>query len=315
MNKTSKIALFGSTGLVGSAVLRRLHADGYTNLFTPNSAHLDLRNQEAVNRFMWGVRPEYVFLVAGTVGGIKANNTRRAEFIYDNLMIQSNVIHAAWDYGVTKLLFTGSSCIYPKNPPDQPIKEDYLLASPLEKTNEPYAVAKIAGVKLCEAYRESYGCNFISAMPCNIYGINDTYDLDNSHVLPALLRKIITAKEKNLPEVEIWGTGEAKREFLLSDDAADALVFLMHNYNSPTPINVGTGHEMKIFSLAMLIKGLIHYEGAFKFNGQLDGTMRKVLDVTKIHNLGWTHKTDLINGINLTIQDIYQSNKHLLWLQ
>jgi len=313
MNKDSVIYVAGHTGLVGSAIVRRLKKDGYEKI-VEHPYRIDLRDQEGVDHLFRLHQPEYVFLVAGRVGGIKANNTRRAEFIYDNLMIQCNVMNAAHTYGTKKLLFTGSSCIYPKNPPDQPIKEEYLLASPLEKTNEPYAIAKIAGVKLCEAYRDSYGCNFISAMPCNVYGYNDTYDLNHSHVLPALLRKIITARYLNSPTIEIWGTGEAKREFIFSDDLADALLFLMDNYDSPEPINVGTSKEMSIRDLATFIQTIVGWEGEFVFNGQLDGTMRKLLDVSKIHQLGWTHSTTLQKGIFLTKEDIYKTNKYLSWV-
>lgn len=312
MNKNSKIYVSGHNGLVGSAIVRRLEADGYKNLLLKSSGELDLRNQLSVNIFFQEYRPEFCFLVAGVVGGVKANNTRRAEFIYDNLMIEANVIHAAYRHGVKKLLFTGSSCLYPRYSP-QPILEEYLLTGELEPTNEPYAIAKIAGIKMCQAYHAQYGCNFISAMPTNSYGLNDKYDLDNSHVLPALLKKIIIAKEKMLPTVELWGTGTPRREFIYSDDMAEALIFLMNNYDSPEIINIGTGNDITIRELAEIIKYAVGWQGQFIFNGELDGTMRKRLDVSKINLLGWAATTNITDGIIKTANDIYANKKHLTW--
>lgn len=299
-NKNSKIFIAGASGMVGQALLRKLKADNYTNIITER---INLTDQHKVKEFFGINKPEYVFLVAGKVGGIKANNTQRAEFIYDNLMIASNVIDAAYKHGVTKLLFTGSSCIFPRNA-SQPIREDCLLTGELEPTNEPYAIAKIAGIKLCESYNAQYGCNFISAMPTNSYGPHDKYDLNNSHVLPSLLRKIITAKEKGENTVEIWGTGKAKREFLFVDDMADALFFLMKNYNSPNIINIGTGEEITISQLCDLIKYIVGYSGNFAFNGDLDGMPRKLLDSLKLYKLGWKPKTSLEQGIRKTIDSI-----------
>lgn len=313
MNKDSKIIVFGQTGLVGSAITRRLQSDGYNNV-VKFPYRFDLRDQLGVNVLFSRFEPEYVFLVAATVGGVKANNTRRAEFIYDNTMIQSNVINAAHTYGVKKLLFTGSSCIYPRNNP-QPITEDSLLKGELEPTNEPYAIAKINGIKMCQAYHDQYGCNFISVMPSNLYGYNDKYDLDNCHVLPALLRKIIIAKERGEQTVEIWGTGAPLREFLFVDDLADACLFLMNNYDSPEIINIGTGKEISIRDLAELIRRLIGWNGDFVYNGKLDGIMKKTLDVSKINALGWYAENDLIDGIEKTAIDIYKSEKYLEWLK
>lgn len=302
MNKNSRILVAGHRGMVGSALVRLLEKEGYSHIRGVNEKY-DLRNQKQVkNLFDWAL-PEYVFLVAARVGGIMANSTRRAEFIYDNLMIQSNIIHAAYKFGVKKLLFTGSSCIYPKDCP-QPIKEEYLLTAPLEETNKPYAVAKIAGIEMCQAYRAQYGCNFICAMPTNSYGPNDHYDPERSHVLPALLRKIITAKEQNLPSVAIWGTGRPRREFLYVDDMAEALIFLMNNYESPEIINVGHGQDISIAELAKIIAGIVGYTGEFTFTGQLDGMMEKRLDVSKINALGWQAGTSLPDGIRKTIEDI-----------
>lgn len=314
MEKDSKIFVAGGSGLVGSAIIRKLLDEGYTNILTAHSTALDLRCQQGVDTFFDRERFDYVFLVAATVGGVKANNTRRAEFIYNNTMIQSNVINAAHTYEVKKLLFTGSSCIYPRNNP-QPIREESLLTGELEPTNEPYAIAKINGIKMCQAYRDQYGCNFISVMPSNLYGYNDKYDLDNCHVLPALLRKVITAKEKELDTVEVWGTGKPLREFLFVDDLADACLFLMNNYDSPEIINIGTGMEVSIEALAEIIKALVKWNGEFYYNGKLDGIMKKTLNVHKIRSLGWSHKTWLVDGINLTIDDIYKTEKYKEWLK
>lgn len=300
MNKDSKVYISGATGMVGSALVRKLQSEGYTNVLTNR---VDLTNQSMVNTFFEIHQPEYVFHAAGRVGGIKANNTRKAEFIYDNVMMAANVIEAAHKSNVTKLLYAASSCVYPKNAV-QPMKEDCLLTGELEKTNEPYAVAKIAGIKLCQSYHNQYGCNFISCMPTNSYGEGDNYDLENSHVVPALIRKIITAKENNEPSVEIWGTGNARREFLFVDDMADAMIFLMQNYNSPEIINIGTGEEFTIRQLANNIAYIVKYEGVFKFNGELDGTIRKLLDSEKIKKLGWSAKIELDEGLRRTINNL-----------
>lgn len=312
MEKNSKIYVAGHKGLVGSAIVRSLLSQGYTNLIVANHSALDLKKQKEVDDFFAEETPEYVFLSAAKVGGIMANDTYRAEFIYDNIMIEANVINAAYDYNVKKLLFTGSSCIYPKNAP-QPILEEYLLSGELEKTNEPYAIAKIAGVKMCDAYRAQYGCNFISAMPANIFGINDKYDLQNCHVLPALVRKIITAKIRDYKTVELWGTGIARREFVYSDDVADALVFLMNNYSESGVVNIGTGRDISITELAETIKGIVDWDGEFVYNNKLDGTLRKVLSTEKINKLGWEPKTQLREGIVKTIDDIYSKKLHLNW--
>lgn len=300
MNKESKIAIFGASGMVGSAVVRKLREQGYGNLLTDR---IDLTNQWDVNDYFRKHNPEYVFLVAGRVGGIKANNTYKAEFIYTNLMIAANVIHTAYLAGVKKLLYTGSSCIYPKFAPN-PISESSLLTNELEPTNEAYALAKISGIKLCQFYRDQYGCNFISAMPTNSFGPQDHYDLENSHVLPALLRKIITTKQNGEDEVEIWGTGNARREFLYVDDMADALIFLMNKYDSPEIINVGTGEDISIRDLANLIKDIVDFDGYFRYNMKMDGVGQKVLNVSKINNLGWKHKTGLEEGIKKTIETL-----------
>jgi GDP-L-fucose synthase len=297
MEKTAKIFVAGHMGMVGSAIVRKLKSEGFHNFTLRTSAEMDLRDQLAVKDFFENERPDYVFLAAAKVGGIYANNTYRADFIYDNLVIQSNIIHEAFRCGVKKLLFLGSSCIYPKDAP-QPMKEESLLTGLLEATNEPYAIAKIAGIKMCQAYRYQYGCNFISLMPTNLYGPNDNYDLNNSHVLPALISKFYTAKEQNLPSVEIWGSGTPKREFLHVDDLADACLFLMNEYNSPAIINVGTGVDLSIKDLALLIKKCIGYQGNLYFNSdQPDGTPRKLLDVSKINKLGWHSKIELEAGI------------------
>lgn len=297
MEKGAKIYIAGHIGMVGSAILRRLEQEGYHNFVLRTSSEMDLRDQLVVKHFFETERPDYVFLAAAKVGGIHANNTYRADFIYDNLMIQSNVIHQSFRCGVKKLLFLGSSCIYPKLAP-QPMQEESLLTGLLEATNEPYAIAKIAGIKMCQAYRQQYGCNFISLMPTNLYGPNDNYDLLNSHVLPALISKFHTAKEQNFSSVEIWGSGTPKREFLHVDDLADACYFLMEKYNSREIINVGTGFDLSIKDLAMLIQTCIGYRGDLHFNAeQPDGTPRKLLDTSKINNLGWFAKIELEEGI------------------
>jgi GDP-L-fucose synthase len=297
MDKKSKIYVAGHRGMVGSAIVRKLEEKGFENFVFRTSTELDLRNQEAVDQFFKEHKPDYVFLAAARVGGIVANNTYRAEFLYDNLMIESNIIHSSYKHSVTKLLFLGSSCIYPKFA-EQPIKEEYLLTGLLEHTNEPYAIAKIAGLKLCDAYRSQYGCNFISAMPTNLYGPNDNYDLNNSHVLPALLRKMIVAKRNGDVKVEIWGSGKPMREFLHVDDLAEACLFLMNHYNEPGLINVGMGTDVTIVELAHIIKEVTGYDGELVFNTEKpDGTPRKLMDSSKIHALGWRAKIDLKSGI------------------
>jgi GDP-L-fucose synthase len=289
--------------MVGSAIYRLLESRGFENIITRTSKELDLRNQHAVHDFFGYEKPDYVFLAAAKVGGIHANNTYRAEFLYDNLMMETNIIHAARIHRVTKLMFLGSSCIYPKMA-DQPLKEEYLLYGYLEATNEPYAIAKIAGIKLCEAYRAQYGSNFISVMPTNLYGYGDNYDLQNSHVLPALLRKFHEAKENNASSVEVWGSGTPKREFLFADDLADACVHLMQNYDGSDIVNIGTGEDISIKELAEQIKALTGFEGEITWNtSQPDGTPRKLLDVTRLHSLGWKHSTSLQEGL----QKIYAS--------
>ena len=304
MIKTSKIYIAGHTGMVGSAIRRKLESTGFTNVIGSSSKDLDLRDQTAVNAFFEREKPEFVFLAAAKVGGIVANNTYRADFLYDNLMMEANVIHAAYKNDVRKLLFLGSSCIYPKLAP-QPLKEEYLLTGLLEETNEPYAIAKIAGIKLCEAYRDQYGCNFISAMPTNLYGPNDNYNLQNSHVIPALIRKIIDAKENNHPTVEIWGTGAPLREFLHVDDLADACFFLMHNYEEKPFVNIGVGHDLSITQLAEVIADIIGYEGSFVYNTEKpDGTPRKLMDVSYMKSLGWEAGIDLKTGLGLVIETI-----------
>lgn len=306
MNKDSKIYVAGHRGMVGSAILRALKKEGYQNLLTRTSAELDLRNQAAVNRFFAEEKPEYVFLAAAKVGGIMANNTYRGEFLFDNLMIQANVIHAAYEHEVNKLCFLGSSCIYPKLAP-QPLKEEYLLTGLLEETNEPYAIAKIAGIKLCESYRDQYGCNFISVMPTNLYGYGDNYHPENSHVLPALIRRFHEAREAGLPEVVVWGTGTPKREFLFADDLAEACLFLMEHYNEKELVNIGTGEDISIGELAALVSNVTGYRGDIKFDTtKPDGTPRKLMDVSKLHALGWKHKTALRAGIELAYQDFLQ---------
>jgi len=293
--------------MVGSAIYRKLAAEGYTNIITRTSAELDLRNQGAVNNFFAEEKPEYVFLAAAKVGGIVANNTYRADFLYENLMIEANVIHAAYVNEVRKLLFLGSSCIYPKLAP-QPLKEEYLLSGFLEATNEPYAVAKIAGIKLCENYREQYGCNFISAMPTNLYGPNDNYHLQNSHVIPALIRKFHEAKAGNTGFVEIWGTGSPLREFMHVDDLADACYFLMQEYNEKLFMNVGTGEEISIKELALLIKDIVGYSGELRFDTtKPDGTPRKLMDVARLHEAGFTHRIGLREGLERTYREFLEA--------
>jgi GDP-L-fucose synthase len=294
--------------MVGSAIYRKLQKEGYHNIITRTSAELDLRNQQAVADFFATEKPDYVFLAAAKVGGIVANNTYRADFLYENLAIQNNVIHQSYENGVKKLMFLGSSCIYPKMAP-QPLKEDYLLTGLLEPTNEPYAIAKIAGIKMCDAYRDQYGCNFISVMPTNLYGYNDNYHPENSHVLPALIRKFDEAKQNNSKEVVIWGTGSPMREFLFADDLADACYFLMQNYNEPNLINIGTGEDLTIKDLALLVKKVVGFEGDLKFDtSKPDGTPRKLMDVSKLHHLGWKHQIELEEGLKLAYQD-YLSKK------
>lgn len=303
MQQNSKIYIAGHRGMVGGAIYRNLLQKGYSNIITSTSAELDLRNQSAVDDFFAKEKPDYVFLAAAKVGGIYANNTYRADFLYDNLLIESNIIHAAYVNKVTKLMFLGSSCIYPKMAP-QPLKEEYLLTGLLESTNEPYAIAKIAGIKLCEAYRSQYGCNFISVMPTNMYGIGDNYDLNNSHVLPALIRKMHEAKITNAEQVVVWGSGTPKREFMFADDLAEACFFLMQNYNEQQFINVGTGEELSISELAELIKQIVGFDGKLVFDsGKPDGTPRKLMDVSRLHNLGWKHRIDLHEGIKLAYED------------
>ncbi|MFQ4136211.1 GDP-L-fucose synthase family protein [Nodosilinea sp. PGN35] len=307
MDTQSKIYVAGSRGLVGSALVRTLRAQGYENLLLRSSQELDLRNQAAVDTFFATEKPDYVFLAAAKVGGIQANNTYRAEFLYDNLMIEANIIHSAYRHGAQKLLFLGSSCIYPKLCP-QPMKEDYLLTGFLEPTNEPYAIAKIAGLKLCENYCRQYGVSFISAMPTNLYGINDNFDLANSHVLPALMRKFHEAKVNGDPTVTVWGTGTPLREFLYVDDLADALVFLMNTYSEVDFVNVGTGQEVSIKELALTMKAVVGYEGDLVFDTtKPDGTPRKLLDVSRLNAAGWQAKTDLKTGIEQTYAWFLQS--------
>jgi GDP-L-fucose synthase len=304
----SKIFVAGHNGMVGSAIVRRLNKDGFKNIVTKTSSQLDLRHQQAVNEFFSTEKPDFVFLAAARVGGIHANNTFRAEFIYDNLMIEANVIHAAHVNEVKKLLFLGSSCIYPKLAP-QPLKEEYLLTGLLEDTNEPYAIAKIAGIKLCEAYRAQYGCNFISAMPTNLYGSNDNYNLDTSHVLPALMRKIITAKQTGAPDVQVWGSGLPQREFLHVDDLADALIYLMRQYNEPGFVNVGTGEDISIRELAQLIKETVGYNGEIHYDTtKPDGTPRKLMDVSKLNSLGWKASISLPEGIKMVYDEVKDSH-------
>ena len=308
MEQTAKIYIAGHRGMVGSGLERKLRKEGYNNIVTRTSNELDLRNQQAVNDFFEKEKPTYVILAAAKVGGIHANNTYRAEFIYDNLMIEANIIHAAYLNKITKLLFLGSSCIYPKIAP-QPLKEEYLLTGALEPTNEAYAIAKISGLKMCEFYKKQYGCNFISAMPTNLYGINDNFNLQNSHVLPALLRKFIEAKQNNASEVVVWGSGTPMREFLFVDDLAEACVFLMQNYNDAETVNIGTGEDVTIKELAETIKKTVCFEGELVFDAtKPDGTPRKLLDVSKINNLGWKHKVNLQEGIEKTLDWVTEND-------
>jgi GDP-L-fucose synthase len=303
LEKNSKIYIAGHRGMVGSAILRCLEAAGYTNFILKTSKELDLRNQEAVSLFFENEKPEYVFLAAAKVGGIIANNTFRADFLYENLAIQNNVIHSAFENKVSKLMFLGSSCIYPKMAP-QPMTEDALLTGLLEPTNEPYAIAKIAGIKMCEAYRAQYSCNFISVMPTNLYGPNDNYDLTGSHVLPAFIRKFHEAKIGNLPIVECWGSGSPLREFLHADDMAAACVFLMEHYNESQFLNIGTGKDLTIKALAELVAKIVGYEGNIVWNTEKpDGTPRKLMDSSRLHALGWSHKIELEDGIGLAYTD------------
>lgn len=303
MEKNAKIYIAGHRGMVGSAIYRKLVKEGYTNLITKTSAELDLRDQQAVKSFFETEKPDYVFLAAAKVGGIVANNTYRADFLYENLAIQNNVIHQAYANSVKKLMFLGSSCIYPKLAP-QPLKEEYLLTGLLEETNEPYAIAKIAGIKMCDAYRAQYGCNFISVMPTNLYGYNDNYHPQNSHVLPALIRKFHEAKTNGTPEVVIWGSGAPMREFLFADDLANACYYLMENYNESNLLNIGTGEDLTIKDLALLIQQVIGYQGELRFDSSKpDGTPRKLMDVSKLHQLGWKHEIELPEGIRLAYED------------
>jgi GDP-L-fucose synthase len=303
MEQTAKIYIAGHRGMVGSGLERKLRKEGYNNIVTRTSSELDLRNQQDVNDFFEKEKPAYVILAAAKVGGIHANNTYRAEFIYDNIMIEANIIHAAYLNKVTKLLFLGSSCIFPKMAP-QPLKEEYLLSGYLEPTNQPYAIAKIAGIEMCDSYRAQYGCNFISAMPTNLYGTNDNYHPENSHVLPALIRRIVLAKKNNEPTVTIWGTGIPRREFLHVDDLADACFFLIQNYNEQGLVNIGCGTDVSIKELAELIVEEVGYEGVLMFDTtRPDGTPRKLMDTSKINNLGWKSQIALSNGIKKTINE------------
>lgn len=308
MQKDSKIYIAGHRGMVGSALIRVLTKNGFTNIVTRTSKELDLRNQEAVKLFFEQEKPTHVFLAAAKVGGIQANNCYRAEFLYDNLMIEANITHSSYVNKVERLLFLGSSCIYPKLAP-QPLKEEYLLTGALEPTNEPYAIAKIAGIKLCETYRSQYGCDFFSAMPTNLYGPNDNYDLENSHVLPALIRKFHTAKINKDKNVEIWGTGSPKREFLHVDDLAEACLFLMLHPTPPTLSNIGCGEDISIKDLALTVKKVVGFEGELTFDAtKPDGTPRKLLSMEVLHQLGWKHKIDLESGITAVYKDVVEKN-------
>jgi GDP-L-fucose synthase len=309
VEKQAKIYVAGHRGMVGSALVRHLTASGYTNIIARTSSELDLRNQAAVADFFAAEKPEYVFLAAAKVGGILANNIYRADFLYENLMIEANIIHSAYQHGVNKLLFLGSSCIYPKMAP-QPLKEEALLSGFLEPTNEPYAIAKIAGIKLCESYRIQYGANFISAMPTNLYGPNDNYNLQGSHVLPALIRKFHEAKVNNQPFVEVWGTGSPFREFMHADDLAEACVYLMNNYDGEQFVNVGTGEELTIRNLAEMVMEVVGFEGELRWNtDKPDGTPRKLMDVSRLHNMGYKHKIDLKSGLESTYQDFLKNQE------
>ncbi|MFM7217182.1 MAG: GDP-L-fucose synthase family protein [Bacteroidota bacterium] len=312
MNKNSKIFVAGHRGMVGSAIHRRLQQEGFGNLLVRTSSELDLRKQEEVSRFFEKEKPEYVFLAAAKVGGIHANNTLRADFIHDNLAIELNVIHSAYQTGVKKLLFLGSSCIYPKQAP-QPMKEEHLLTGLLEATNEPYAIAKIAGIKLCEAYRDQYGCNFIAAMPTNLYGPNDNYDLKNSHVLPALLRKFHEAKVNNSPTVGVWGSGSPLREFLHVDDLAEACLHLMLHYDGKLFVNVGSGSEVSIRELAEMIGNVVGFNGAIQWDSSKpDGTLRKLMDSSRMRSLGWAPKIGLEEGLSLTYKEFLTTTESLI---
>jgi len=309
VDKSSKIYVAGHRGLVGSAIVRNLKDKGYTNIIGKTHSELDLIDQQAVRKFFEEEKPDYVFLAAAKVGGIHANNTYPADFIYENLQIQSNIIKAAHDFKVKKLLFLGSTCIYPKMAP-QPIKEEYLLSGYLEPTNEAYAIAKIAGLEMCKFFKRQYGANFISCMPTNLYGPNDNFDLNNSHVMPALIRKFHEAKVNGLDKVEVWGTGKPLREFLYVDDMADACVFLMENYDGEEHVNIGTGQEVSIGELAQTVKEVVGFEGQLVFNSEMpDGTPRKLTDVSKLHELGWKHRVALIDGIRLAYQWFNESYK------
>lgn len=313
MDLQSKIYIAGHRGMVGSAILRNLQKKGFHNFVTRSSAELDLRNQQQVEDFFVHEKPEYVFLAAAKVGGIQANNTYRADFLYENLMIQNNVIHAAYKQGVKKLMFLGSSCIYPKLAP-QPLKEEYLLSGYLEETNEPYAIAKIAGIKLCENYRRQYGCDFIAVMPTNLYGPNDNYNLNNSHVLPALIRKFHEAKEQQLPQVVMWGSGSPLREFLHADDLGDACVYLMQHYSGTKHVNIGTGQDISIKDLALLIKSIVGYHGEITNDlSKPDGTPRKLMDVSFLHSLGWSHQIGLEEGIRRVYDDFKKKEHVKVW--
>lgn len=308
MNTQDKIYIAGHRGMVGSAIERKLKREGFNNIVTKTSKELDLRNQQAVNDFFEKEKPSYVFLAAAKVGGIVANNTYRAEFIYDNLLMEANVIHAAYINGVSKLMFLGSSCIYPKLAP-QPLKEEYLLSGYLEHTNQPYAIAKIAGIELCDSYRAQYGCNFISVMPTNLYGPNDNYDLEKSHVLPALLRKFITAKRNGDNQVTLWGTGSPMREFLYVDDLADACYYLMNNYNDKGLVNVGCGYDVTIKQLAEIVKQTVGFDGEIVWDTtKPDGTPRKLMDVSKLESLGWKASVTLTDGIKMVYNEIKDFN-------
>jgi len=309
MEKTSKIYVAGHRGMVGSAIIRKLEQEGFNNILKRSSSELDLRSQEAVNEFFAQEKPDYVFLAAAKVGGIVANNTYRAEFLYDNLMIESNIIHAAYIQKVKKLLFLGSSCIYPKLA-QQPLKEEYLLTGLLEHTNEGYAIAKIAGIKLCEAYRDQYGCNFISAMPTNLYGQGDNYHPQNAHVIPSLIRRFHEAKLNDAPVVTIWGSGSPLREFMYTDDLADACFFLMEHYNDKLFVNIGTGEDLTIKDLASQIKEVTGYKGELAFDtSKPDGTPRKLMDSGRLHAMGWKHKTSLAEGLRKAYQFFKQEVK------
>lgn len=309
MKENDRIYIAGHNGMVGSAIVRELKKRGFNNLICRTSKELDLRNQQAVELFFSSEKPQYVFLAAAKVGGIVANNAYRASFLYDNLMIVSNIIHAAHANQVSKLLFLGSSCIYPKLAP-QPLKEEYLLTGPLEYTNEPYAIAKIAGIKLCETYRDQHGSNYISVMPTNLYGPNDNYHPENSHVLPALIRRFHEAKETGLPEVVIWGSGNPKREFLYADDLADACLFLMDNYSEKEIINIGCGEDLSIKELAELVKEVTGYTGNMSFDtSKPDGTPRKLMDTSKINAMGWRYTTPLKEGIVKAYADFLENRK------